>query len=69
MVKYDKRALGRLMVARGWGDADVARRARTTRQNVNHLRRGLTEPRASTIARLANAFGVRVDAFYGQPAA
>ena len=64
MLKYDKRALKRLMVAAGLDNDALARKARLASRTVWYLVRGMTEPRASTLAKLAMALDVSVEAFF-----
>lgn len=63
-LRYDPRALRRLRLARGLDMVTVAKRARMTRSNVSMLDRGVTDPRAKTLAKLANVLGVSVQEFY-----
>lgn len=57
-----------LRVARGWGIDALARRASLSRTTVHNLERGHTpNPRAATLKKLAEAFGISVSALLGEP--
>lgn len=59
---YDRRALRRLLKDQ---DLDaLAAETRLNRRTLWYLQRGVTEPKASTLARLATALGVEPNAFY-----
>lgn len=68
-MKYDKRALKRLMRERGWDQMETAQRANLARTTILHLAHGHTVPRADTLAQLAKAFDVPLSAFYTDDAA
>ena len=68
MLHYDKRALRRLMVARGLDDARLSKQAGLTRQTISYLARGVTEPKASTLAKIANVLEVEVGVFFRRAA-
>jgi transcriptional regulator with XRE-family HTH domain len=53
-------ALGALLAARGWTDAEVARRAALDRAHVNQLKNGRALPTVATALALARALGVPV---------
>lgn len=63
-MPYDKDALKRLMEERGFSVEGLANRAGLTRQAIYLLIRGVQEPKAGTLGKLAHALGVSVDAFY-----
>jgi transcriptional regulator with XRE-family HTH domain len=63
-VKYDKGALKRLMAARGIGPTEVAALTGLARPTVSMISVGVTTPRADTLAKLARALGVQVQAFF-----
>lgn len=69
MVSYDKRALRRLLVAAGIDEMEIAERSGLKRQTVNYIARGMTVPRATTLAKIASALGVSVEAFFARKAA
>jgi transcriptional regulator with XRE-family HTH domain len=65
-ISYDRHALRRLRTARGLDITTLASLGRFSKQGISLLDRGLTEPRASTLARLANVLGaVPADFFRG----
>jgi transcriptional regulator with XRE-family HTH domain len=61
---YDPKAIRRVRVERGLAQEEIARLARVSRQALGYLERGMTEPRARTLARLATALQVEVGAFF-----
>jgi transcriptional regulator with XRE-family HTH domain len=63
-MKYDKRSVRRLRRERGLEIAELAKKAKLAQRTVYYLDRGLTVPRADTLAALAGVFGVGVEAFY-----
>ena len=56
--RYDKRALPRLMLEKGFSVPGLAEKSSLTRQAVADLKRGAREPKAGTIAGLSTALGV-----------
>lgn len=67
-LRYDRGALRRFRKVRGLDLTSVAKRARMTKSNVCMLDRGYTEPRATTLAKLAFALNVAVGDFFVEPA-
>jgi transcriptional regulator with XRE-family HTH domain len=65
---YDKDALRRLMVARGFDIPALARAAGVMPRTVNYIVRGMTMPRADTLGKLAHALHVSVARFYQKAA-
>jgi transcriptional regulator with XRE-family HTH domain len=63
-IRYDKHALRRLRTARGMDMTTLASRARFSKQAVSMLDRGVVEPKASTLARLAAALDVTPGDFF-----
>ncbi len=57
-----KKTLRELREARGWTQADVAGRVRVHPNMVSRWERGLDPPRVQNRNRLAEVFGVRIDA-------
>ena len=64
MLTYDRRALKRLMAERGLDPEQVSRLAGIARPTVSYLSRGVTVPKASTMAKLATALQVEVGVFF-----
>lgn len=64
MLTYDTRALQRLMDQRGLEDADLAQKAQLAAGTVRYVRRGVSDPRAKTLAKLCNALGVPPTKFF-----
>lgn len=64
MVRYNRRALKRLLGERGLRPDAVARQARLSRQTVYYIVLGATVPKADTLAKIATALGVGVDSFF-----
>lgn len=48
----------RLMIAKGWNQAELSRRAGLTRDSISTYIRGLTYPSAVSVSKLASALGV-----------
>jgi transcriptional regulator with XRE-family HTH domain len=63
-VTYDRHALAREMKRRKIGPRKLAPKADMSAQSISYLARGMTEPKASTLARLATALGIDVRAFF-----
>lgn len=63
-MKYDRRALRALRSKSGLTRDELANRARLSERTLYFLERGVTEPKASTLAKLAQALGVSVEAFF-----
>lgn len=63
-MKYDKRALRRLRTEKGLTRDEVARLAKLGSRTIYYLDKGMTSPRADTLARLATGLGVSVTAFF-----
>jgi transcriptional regulator with XRE-family HTH domain len=63
-LRYDRYAVGREMRRQGLRAQDLARRARASRQHVSFIVRGMVDPRASSLARLASALGVGIESFF-----
>ena len=55
--------LKHLRQAAGWTQQQLAERAGLVQSNVSHLERGEREPSWEVLGRLADALGVRLDAF------
>lgn len=69
MIQYDRKAMKRLMVARGLDYKEVANRARLAFGTVRYMELGVTEPKASTLAKIANVLGAEVQDFFVRKAA
>lgn len=67
--RYDKRAPRRLREATGLALEAAAAKAGLARQTLMYLERGMTVPRADTMAKLARVYGVDINAFYKEIAA
>lgn len=67
--RYDKRALQRMREERGLTRGQIAKLARLTERTLSFLERGVTEPRASTIAKLSGALGTTPADFFTGDAA
>lgn len=63
-LRYDRRALKRLRAERQITLEALARSMRMTHPALSYIERGMTEPKASTLAKLASALDVPVDAFF-----
>ena len=66
IVRYDPKALRRCRRKQAIGQGELAHRARLSLRGLGYLEHGLHEPRAGTLARLASALGVSIDAFFRQ---
>jgi transcriptional regulator with XRE-family HTH domain len=55
-----RNAIGRLVAARGWTDAQLARRAGIERAHVNAVKNGRVHPTVATALAIARALGVPV---------
>lgn len=64
--RYDERAVKRLRTERGLDVPTLAKQARVSKNSIYLYERG-NEPKASTLARLARALGVSVEAFFEAP--
>ena len=63
-IAFDRRVIRKLREDRGWNLSETAARIGMSQQNLGYIERGLVSPKASTVARLAEAFGVGVETFY-----
>ena len=61
--RYDPEAVKRLRMDRGLGVKELARSARLSPNSIYLYERG-AEPKASTLAQLARALGVSIEAFF-----
>lgn len=61
MKRFAPRRIKELRQQRGWSVEDVARRARVTPRTVLYVEKGHAEPKARTLAGLAEAFGLPID--------
>lgn len=68
-MRYDKFALRRLRKSKGIEVDELAHRAKVARGTVHYADRGVTIPRADTLAKFATALGVEIQDFYDQGAA
>lgn len=62
--RYDKRSIQRLREERGLTREQVAKVAKINARTLSYLERGMTEPRAATLARLAHALSVTPTEFF-----
>jgi transcriptional regulator with XRE-family HTH domain len=69
MLTYDRYALKRLMTEHGFDPTTLSAQAGVARPTVIYLARGMTEPKATTLAKLANALHVEVGVFFKRRAA
>lgn len=60
-------ALRILRVARDWHQAELARRAGLSREEVSRLERGRHRPQPATAQALADALGVPAEALFPTP--
>ena len=63
-MKYDKRALRRIRTAKGLSRDQVAEVTGLALTTVMYIDRGITAPKAETLAALATALEVPVAAFF-----
>lgn len=63
-MKYNRRSIRKLRLERGLGLGETAKAARITERTLIYIEKGFSDPRASTLGKLATVFGVTVDAFY-----
>lgn len=63
-IKYDRRAPRRLRLKLGLSMGEVAKATRLTERTIAYIEKGYSDPKASTLAKLAQAYGVSVEAFY-----
>lgn len=68
MLKFSARIVRQLRQDRGWTLQDVAKRARIRPRTVLYVEKGHAEPKAKTLAGLAQAFEVPIDRFFVDPA-
>ena len=66
-IKYAHRASTRLRLASGLSMGDAARLSRLTERTIAYIEKGYSDPKATTLAKLAHAYGVSVEAFYALP--
>jgi transcriptional regulator with XRE-family HTH domain len=64
MKRYDRKAIRRLREERGLDLNAMIARSGLGARTLYYLDRGITVPRADTLARLAAALDVAVDSFY-----
>lgn len=62
--RYDRRALKRIIAARALDEVELARAAGLSDRTVYYIARGVTDPKASTLAKLASVLGVSVEDFF-----
>lgn len=65
-MRYDQRAVRRLREERGLSVPKLAKKARITPRTLNYIEKGFSEPRATTLAKLAVALEVSVEAFFAR---
>jgi transcriptional regulator with XRE-family HTH domain len=63
-LRYDKKAIKRIRLERGLSVVELAKAARITSRTLNYIEHGYSDPRATTMAKIATVLGVTVDAFY-----
>lgn len=63
-MKYDRRALRRLMTRRGVDLGTLAQQTRLSRVGLRMIEKGVAIPNAGTLARVATALRVPVGAFF-----
>jgi transcriptional regulator with XRE-family HTH domain len=63
-MKYNRRALRRVLREQGRDIVEVARQAGLARQTVHFLARGMTVPNVTTIAALATVLNVPITVFF-----
>lgn len=66
-MDYDPTALRRMMKAQHLTEQQLADAAGLGPRTINYIVRGVTEPRAGTLGKLARALKVSPQAFYRRP--
>jgi len=64
-TKIDRHLLRRLREERGWSKAEAAEALDISRQGLDYIERGMTQPRMSTLLAMARVYGVSTDALCG----
>lgn len=63
-TRYSRSAIRRLRKAKGAGPSHLAKAAKITPQGLRLLEQGKSEPRVSTLARIADSLGVPIASFF-----
>ena len=63
--KVDRFLIRRLRLERGWSQARAAAALTITRQGLDYIERGMTQPRIATLLAMARVYGVSTDALCG----
>lgn len=63
-IHYDRGAIRRLRTARGLSIDELSSAARITDRTLSYIEKGYSDPRASTLAKLARALGVSTEEFF-----
>lgn len=64
LIAYDRRAPKRLREERGLSVGQLAKSSRLTERTIHYIEKGFSDPKATTLAKLARALGVSVEAFF-----
>ena len=67
-MRFNHHALKALRSQRRWTLNVAADAVGVSRQTLSYIERGMVEPTAKTLGKLADAFGVPVDRFYSKGA-
>lgn len=63
-MKKIGRNVAKARIAKGYSQDDVAAEADVSRSSVDRIERGITDPRAATLLKLADALAVPVKRFF-----
>lgn len=63
-LRYDRHAIRRLREARGIAILTLARAAGITDRTLAYIEKGYSDPKATTLAKIAGALDVTVDALF-----
>lgn len=63
-IAYDRDAVRRLRERKNWTMMDLSSRAGITVRTLSYIERAYSDPRASTLAKIATALGVSVNSLF-----
>lgn len=66
MLKFNHRTVRKIRKARGLSAAELAKAAKLTERTVNYIEKGYSDPRASSLARIASVLDVPIGTFFVQ---